>query len=361
MNPIKSSFFSSGLCRGMFFLLLLLAELSLPGQSFLRCTQCGNTIRRGKYWKINGRILCSAACRNQVLPRCAQCRNPIQPERRYLVSGNKPYCSRECLSKIMPECTVCSRRSFNGGIYAVDHSFFACPECMKLPGCFACSIPVRGGKTLQDGRKICPRCLKTAVTDLSEALRIFQQVRRILQEQFGLGTRHKITFSLVNQHTLHRLSVKSSSRQERTAAPPGTPFTEQGLFRFDGIIREYTRGGTFRKKLVRRKVTDARYSIYILDHLPRERMEYVMAHELAHDYLSAHFPGIRTPWIQEGFAEYTGYLYNRYRKRDHLNLRMEKNPDPVYGDGFRKIRSIAEKGSMEGLRQFLRSHQRINK
>ena len=362
MSAIKSSFFSSGLFRKMLFLFFLLTALTLPGQSVLHCSQCGNKIRPGKsYWKINGKILCSRKCQYKILPRCAQCGNPIAPGKKYLISKNKPYCSRKCLSKIMPECTVCSRRSFNGGIYAADHSYFACPDCMKLPRCFACTIPVRGGKKLRDGRNICPRCLKSAVTDLAGALQIFRQVRSILQQQFGIGTKHRITFSLVNLHTLHRLSANSSSRKGRnTSPPPGVTVTEQGLFRFDGIIREYTQRNSFREKTVRREVTDAKYSIYVLDHLPRERMEYVIAHELAHDYLSEYFPGIRLPWVQEGFAEYTGYLYNKYCRRDSLNLRMEKSPDPVYGEGFRKIRAIAEKQGWNGLTNFLRSQQKRN-
>lgn len=361
MNPIKSSFFSEEIFRKIFLFLLLPAAVALQGSTVPQCSQCGEYIRPGQsYLRMNSKILCSRKCQLEVMPRCAQCQKPIEPGKRYLVSQKKPYCSRNCLSRIMPECTVCSRRSFNGGIYAGDHSYFACPDCMKLPRCFSCTIPVKGGKALPDGRHICPRCLKTAVTHQDTALHCFRHVRNVLRQQLRISTPHRITFSLVDQPTLHHLSTKNTHRRKQPggSAAQETTLTEQGLFRFDGIIREYIRGGTFRKKTVRRTVTDARYSIYVLDHLSRERMEYVMAHELAHDYLSEHFPGIPVPWIQEGFAEYIGYLYNKHCKRDHLNIRLEKNPDPVYGEGFRKIRSIAEKQGWEGLKRFLRSRQK---
>lgn len=361
MSPIKSSFFSAGVLRNILFLLLVLHLMPLYcGQTVLHCSQCNERIRPGaSYIRYQSKIFCSRQCQMKVMPRCTQCQQPISPGKQYFVSRNKPYCSKNCLSRIMPECTVCSRRSFNGGIYAGDHSYFACPDCMKLPRCFACTIPVRGGKRLSDGRMICRKCLKTSVSDLNTALRIFHNVRKSLRTHLQISSNHRINFSLVNQKTLQRLSanIVTAGTPRRNSQIPVSP--EQGLFRFDGIIREYSRNNVFRsRRKVRREVTDAKYSIYILDHLPLERMEYVMAHELAHDYLSAHFPGIRTPWIQEGFAEYVGFLYNRHRRRDHLNIRLEKNPDPVYGDGFRKIRSIAERNGWDGLKRFLRSQQK---
>lgn len=352
MKQIKSSFFSSGILLCLF--LTLFCFFDAEGNASLRCSQCRRLIR-GRYIRYRNEMFCSRRCQTKVMPRCAHCRKVIEPGRKYLISKKKPYCSRKCLSYIMPECTVCSRRSFNGGIYAGDHSYFACPDCMKLPRCFACTIPVRGGKRLADGRNLCRKCLQTSVYDQHEALQIFRQVRRTLRERLNISSGHRIHFSLVNQSTLHRLSVKSMSRQGAKPLPPSVISTEQGLFRFDGIVREYK--SRFSSKTVRRELANAKYSVYVLDHLPRERMEYVMAHELAHDYLSAHFPGIRIPWIQEGFSEYIGYLYNRLYGRTHLNIRLEKNPDPVYGEGFRRIRSIAEKESFEGLKRFLRSQQ----
>ena len=83
---------------------------------------------------------------------CNQCRKQIRPGQGYLMSHGKVYYSRKCYIRTLPECTICRRRSFNGGIYAMDHSFFACPDCMKLPRCFSCQIPVRDGAQLSGGR-----------------------------------------------------------------------------------------------------------------------------------------------------------------------------------------------------------------
>ena len=87
----------------------------------------------------------------------------------------------------------------------------------------------------------------------------------------------------------------------------------------------------------------------------------VMAHELAHDWMTAFYPGIREDWIKEGFAEYIAWRYNRYKKRNKLNIRVENNTDPVYGEGFRRIRKIAQNRGFAGLRKFLEFKSKQNR
>ena len=116
-----------------------------------------------------------------------------------------------------------------------------------------------------------------------------------------------------------------------------------------------TRNLLGRKVSEKEEKTSELFNIYVLNGLPRERMEYVMAHELGHDWLVTHFPGIRDMQVKEGFAEYVGWLYNKLHNRDYLNKRIEANTDPVYGQGFRMIKDIADKKGFDGLKQFLNS------
>jgi len=274
---------------------------------------------------------------------CSQCRKVIRPGQRYLTAQNKVFCSKRCYTQILPECTICGKRSNRGGIYAADHSFFACPDCKDLPRCFACQIPVRNGTRLSGGRTICSRCSRSAVSDPAKARALLDNVRRTLQTALDIVTRHPIEFSLVDPETLHRLSNAKS----------GT-MTEQGLFRYNAeeehvVVRNFL--GKKIKESVRRK--NEKYQVFILDHLPVKQMEYVMAHELAHDWMTIHYPGIREDWIREGFAEYIGWRYNQHKNRPEINRRIETNNDPVYGDGFRRIRDLVQKSGFEGLRNFL--------
>jgi len=56
----------------------------------------------------------------------------------------------------------------------------------------------------------------------------------------------------------------------------------------------------------------------------------------------------------EGFAEYVAWLMNVIYGQPQLNRRMEDNPDPVYGKGFRRMKKLADKkGGLFGLISYL--------
>ena len=295
-------------------------------------------------------FLLSAALTGTESKICHQCRQPIRPGQKYLQSKDRVFCSRQCYIQTLPECTICGKRSFTGGIYAMDHSFFACTECMKLPRCFSCLFPTPDGKALSAGRVICPKCARTSISDPAQAQALFREVRSTLHFSLGLGTRHPIHFSLADPIALHRLSGSRSSHMN-----------EQGLFRYNvDVERVVTRDYLGRKTGETLSKKNETIQIYVLDHLPKIRMEHVMVHELAHDWMAAYYPGIREDWIKEGFAEYMAWRYNQYKNRNELTRRIENNPDPVYGEGFRRIRNLARKRGFDGLKQFLEFKSKRN-
>ena len=281
---------------------------------------------------------------------CSQCRKKILSGQQYLVSQGRTFCSRKCYIRTLPECTICGRRSFTGGIYAMDHSFFACTDCMKLPRCFSCQFPTPDGAVLSAGRVICPACAETSVSNPEQARVIFNEVRDIMRFSLGIMTRHPIQFALADPLTLHRLSGSSSHM-----------INEQGLYRYNADVRRVvTRDYLGRKTGESLRKNNESIQIYVLDHLPRARMEHVIAHELAHDWMTAYYPGIREDWIKEGVAEYIAWRYNQYKKRGTLNRRIENNPDPIYGEGFRRIRNLVKNRGFGGLKKFLEFKSKQN-
>ena len=273
---------------------------------------------------------------------CKICKKQIRPGQRYLISKNEPYCSRKCYEQILPECTVCRKRSYTGGIYALDHSFFACTECMKKPRCFSCQIPTDDA-TLSCSRAICKNCLRTSISNSRQAQALFNEVRDTMRLSLGIGTRHPIRFTLVDPDQLQKLSGNPSDNH-----------LEQGLFKYEAEIEKVvTRDYLGRKKSEKTYAKNENRSIFALDHLPKIRMEYVIAHELAHDWQAEFYPGIRDLKIKEGLAEYIAWRYNRFKKRHDLNRRIENNPDPIYGEGFRQIKRIADKNGFAGLKKYL--------
>ena len=347
MNRRKSIFFFKKIL--IFFSLISAFQSYLFANEQLKCDFCKKNIAAGStYYKSAGNVYCSKKCveKNQEskLPVCSACKAKIRSA--YLSSNGKTFCSDACYQSSLPLCSVCGKRSASGAL-AADNSFFACPDCMKKTPCFSCLIPCDGRK-LPDGRVICRKCSGSSITNETEARRLFHEVRSDLKNKLGIGTSHPIRFFLVDQHTLHQKSKNNSE-----------VMTEQGLFEYLAELQTVvTRDHFGRKVSEKEEKTSELFRIYALDSLPKERMQYVMAHELAHDWMVTWFPGIRDPAVKEGFAEYVAWRYNHLHGRNALNKRIESNHDPVYGGGFRKIKAIADKEGFDGLKRYLNSQRK---
>ena len=323
----------------------IICELCHPAAAGVACDVCGRSIRPGEsYYQQDGRTYCSEDFEQQ-LPVCSVCGKKCRGS--YSVSEGKNFCSKECFEKSLPVCSVCGRRTSSWTTPA-DGSFLACPDCMRKPRCFICETPT-DEEPLDDGRAICPKCRAAAVTDPDEAERVFRAVRDAMRSGMGLATDHRIAFSLVDRPTLHRKAKGISDSPN-----------ELGLFVQNVTYRTRERRSASDGRVLSRKTekTAEKFDVYALDSMPREVLEYVCAHELGHDWQAERYPKITDPAVKEGFAEYVGWLYNRMRGRHRLNRRIETNPDPVYGEGFRRIRRIADREGFEGVCRYLESKNR---
>jgi hypothetical protein len=94
--------------------------------------------------------------------------------------------------------------------------------------------------------------------------------------------------------------------------------------------------------------------MYIRRNLPAILFMGVVAHELAHAWTALRRWRLH-PWAEEGLGELLAYRFFRDLGTPEalfLARRIEVNPDPLYGDGFRRMRRLIGEG--EGLRRFLR-------
>ncbi|HOJ37763.1 MAG TPA: hypothetical protein PLI27_08855 [Ignavibacteriales bacterium] len=210
--------------------------------------------------------------------------------------------------------------------------------------CFCCNSH-KNITLLQDGRKICLECKRSAITDYNTAVRTLEEVRDLMAAKLGIKTNHKIEYDLVDKNTLMLLAT---SRQ---------PGNECGLFNYEDntLIQTTITNKSKKTKEVSKK---QKYKIYILSYLPIEKFREVVAHELAHDWMQEYYPRIRDLQIIEGFAEYVAYcivqIYGHYNLADYI----AKNKDPIYGGGFRKIYSIASRSAypIEELKKYFKNY-----
>lgn len=352
-------------------LLCLLAAAADVGAEEITCAACGSTIH-GEHLVYEGNTYCSQHCLDSVLPTCATCGRTIRD--RHLTLNGKHYCDQSCLAPSLPVCDMCGQ-SVQGNYFQSNGKTYCCEACYhrSLPRCAACGqlmsawLEIEGKRYchtcandrrcdacghpgpsigLRDGRRICTECWKTAVVEQQDGEQLFRMVRRKMGRALDLATEHEITFHLVSRDDLERISNGSASGKEL------------GYFQYQAettttYFTTRDRNGNEQKRVAGER-TDEKYHIYVLYGLPEKRLMEVVAHELAHDWMRANLPRIKAPIFEEGFAEYVAWLVNDSFGHHNLKRRIEENEDPVYGDGFKMMKGLADRhGGLDGLVEYL--------
>jgi len=102
--------------------------------------------------------------------------------------------------------------------------------------------------------------------------------------------------------------------------------------------------------------------IAVLQGLPAVLFQGVTAHELGHVWLIVHGIQGLPSWAEEGFCEYLSYRYyydlNTPESRYHA-VSIENNADPVYGEGFRRVRALADALGFPRFLEILRTTKRL--
>lgn len=280
--------------RGVWILLLCLLPVVARA---LNCSVCGREIH-GQYLRTEGKILCSAECWEKLLPRCSLCDAPLSGRYVKFETGGK------------------------------EHLY--CMKCAELPHCFSCDLPTRGVR-LPDGRTLCPECAATTVRDPAKAEELYRRVEQEVFRILGSSGCGRTRFGLCSLAELN----------PGHGVADGKKF-ELGRCRYERRSRSDT-GETVSEKC----------TVRILDSLPEAQFIEVAAHEAAHDWLNHHTEHVPAQW-NEGFAEYVASLVNGRHGNASRNLRMEENPDSVYGGGFRAVRDFARRYGLPALLEKLR-------
>ena len=319
--------------KSVLLLALLLLAGSLAAAGELRCGSCAKLIR-GRYIKgSNGGSYCNKKCFENSLPRCRECGKICHG--RFLKVKDNFFCSKECAEyNLLPGCGRCAKPMKKWMVLPTPYGKFNyCHDCWVLEKCLLCMRPVKNLQRLPNGNHICQYCNKDIVKSLPELQKIFDDVRRDLSKIFNFRFDHPI-----------KLEMRSFSREENWDTS-----REFGLFVYRGkvIFTEPSVIGKWRKKKTTVRFENERCKIFVMDYLPRSKAIEVIAHELAHDYMKHRWYFIKSELLREGFAELVAAEYNRYCGNERWNYRMEVNPDKIYGDGYRLMKSYLQKGSWQ--------------
>jgi hypothetical protein len=189
-------------------------------------------------------------------------------------------------------CAICGQEIRGPAYFVTDQvtgeRVEVCSDCIKLPRCFICGLPVKDGVQLSDGRWLCARDAKTAVLDIAGVQSTFSDVHDDLDKLFARFT----TFPTnVDVMVIDRIDV------DNMFSTGGNAYESPDVL---GITQAYTTNDV------------KRYHIGLLTGQPVTQLREVCAHELSHAWVGENVPAERHARIdrdaEEGFCEMMGYL-----------------------------------------------------
>jgi len=239
-----------------------------------------------------------------------------------------------------PNCTICLQPL--QGEFSVDawgNTFHSRHENEGV-FCFSCSRIIsegvtQGGYIYSDGRHLCSLCQTSVVKEDSV---IQNSYHSVLTQLESVGLRNipkKIPIELVNLHQLNNNSGNLAHAKLKG-------FTRMELLN------------------ISKKNQTRTYQMFLLNGLPQIEFEAVLAHELLHVWLYEQ-NAVLSLEKTEGFCNLGSSLIyendSTQFSRIHLQA-LGSEPDPIYGGGFRSMKSRLDK---LGWNKLLKNIAGINK
>jgi len=251
------------------------------------------------------------------------------------------------------KCSVCAQ-GLDGAWFTTDpwgnhvHTMHNTPQCSSCQR-FVSDATSAGGTTYDDGRLICGVCKSTAIQASPQIRPATERVVRTLQKQFlrddGRWIQGQIQIALANRDALTHKACDTAGCAAHS--------------NFHGLTT--TTRITTALRTIPQKFTTMEHEITLLSGLPDLQFRGVLAHEFLHVWLNEQ--GYQPPAaIMEGFCNLGSRAVYLAETADTalagvLLQQMESDPDPVYGDGYRQMKSIVERQGWPGVVRKLSSYR----
>ncbi len=304
------------------------------------CARCGRSFGAQAFHVKDGRPYHADCYKEAFGLRCAACGAFI--EERYVIQDSLPYHPQCHRDRFGMRCAVCGEyiesqyiRDFWGDTYCVRHQ-------TEYSVCYVCQRPVcrrltGGGVRYNDGRVLCRPCRDQAVDDPAQAQQILHQVQERMAH-YGLDTRAvNVPLAMVALSKL--VQDKDDPAQARLRGQTQTQIQTQNGQEVERHIEV----------------------VYTLGGLPPEYLESVLAHELGHVWLFMQYVEGLPQDLEEGLCNLFAYLLHQEKSSPearHCIHLLEENPDPLYGEGFRRVRAIYERRGLPALLRGVMQHRR---
>lgn len=299
-----------------------------------KCAGCGN-------W-IDGEF--TAALQRAWHPHCFTCAGCAHPilDKSFSIKENQAWHKACYHQKFSEPCSICQAPLVKKVLVDAWGNKYCPGHERKLKPCFSCSRLIcdsltKGGQRYPDGTHICNLCFETAVMNPKEAEQIFRTVVGNF-EQMGFPFKGAtLPFRLVDSN---QIKAGMKKRKKPVLGKARNQITMQG------------------NKVVKREFKE----VVLIHGMPREMFEVVAIHELCHAWLFYnHFYGLPEK-VEEGICVLAEYLWLQKLTTPEANYRKNnilKDPDPVYGQGFRNALKATQKHSLGKMLQYVQKNKKF--
>ncbi len=305
------------------------------------CAACGKPIKESRYYTKDGKFYHSACFDEQVREKCALCGKPLKGE--YIIFEGKKYHKHCYHNEVALRCDLCGKviegkyaSDYWGNNYCLRHQHDAdkCDFC----GRYISRDLTGGGYKYSDATKICALCFKSAVDDMKKARPLLKKISDLLKLEGIEVNIDEVDFNLAGQEELDKISSDHYTLNK----PRG--FTNYQSTTLDG------------------RIISEDYDIYLLYGMEKNHFIATAAHELMHVWLYKNGPEDSKGALVEGSCNYAAWLVLQYfsePETEHVKYLMMENPDKIYGDGFRKVKKMAEERGKNYWLRYIRKNSRF--
>lgn len=254
----------------------------------------------------------------------------------------KPYHQQCYLKQIASRCAYCGKPLLSKYVKDSWGTKFCAEHTSEYPRCQFCGRLVPGrnqaSSTAAPHQDRCLACKTSAIETVDQARPLFARLIQWINKEGLLYNNLDLRIKLCNPSQIASI-LGDTDKSKALGVTLHSTYKQNS-----NTIRTEVNG------------------VAVLRGMPSSLFQSVTIHELGHAWLAVHKVLKLPSWTEEGFCELLSYRYLHDAatiESKFYAARIENNPDPTYGEGFRRVRAVAAATGFRTLVETLHTSKQL--